>query len=877
MRQDIRFRACVAVLVVSIAAVVTTLASRPAAAEPAPHINFLFPAGGQQGKTGETAVTGLHLKTATAVHVSGEGVTAKVLVSEEPVEPKPDPARKPPPSGKKKEETETVRISITIAPDATPGVRDLRLISPGGVSNRYRFVVGQLAETLEVEPNSTTTQAQRLASVPTVVNGQLFGADADVYRFTGKAGQTIVCEVFGRRLLPFIADAVPGWLQAVLTLYDADGRELAYVDDFRFNPDPVLIHRLPKDGEYLVEIKDALFRGREDFVYRLNVGVLPYVTDVYPLGATRNTTTSVRLTGVNLDKESLDVKLPADAPPFRHVAVTCHGLVTRVPPFGADDLEETSETEDNDSPEKANKVKPGTVINGRIGKPGDVDCFVFPAKAKETLVIDVCARRLESPLDSVIAVFDAKGTELARNDDTIDGSRQTITHHADSYLLHTFPADGEYCVKLCDIQGKGGEAYAYRLSIAAPRHDFTLRVLPDNPCIAPGDTAVLIGDVVRTDGFDGEIKLSLDGLPKGFVTRGAVIPAKEGEVRFTLTAPPDLQPGILTPSVRGTAEIAGQTVTHQATPAEDVMQAFSPRHRVPTDEFLLAVLKPSAFTLSTEVEPDKVVEIQQNGEAEVVVKAARAEGVTGQVKLGADAPPKGFTVRGGTIPKDKNEGTVILRAGRLPAGFTQNVILTGTMTVGKETVVRYAQAVPFRIVTAPALWSVELPPTADGVEALSGWAVDTSWSRPGKLEVKSVQGRGRLVEVVCEGGEDKKLAIMLLQNMDLSKAKRMDLTVVNPTAATLQVSVAFGAASDWKMHETPPAAVAPAKQPTTVSFRLDQTNFKSEASEWQHTQKMPNGGRIDKMMIIVQGLPQKGTVEFDGMRFYADAGGPAAP
>jgi len=51
-----------------------------------------------------------------------------------------------------------------------------------------------------------------------------------------------------------------------VTLFDAQGRELAYDDDYRFHPDPVLHYEVPKNGDYVLEIKDAIYRGREDFV-----------------------------------------------------------------------------------------------------------------------------------------------------------------------------------------------------------------------------------------------------------------------------------------------------------------------------------------------------------------------------------------------------------------------------------------------------------------------------------------------------------------------------------------------------------------------------------------------------------------------------------
>jgi hypothetical protein len=94
-------------------------------------------------------------------------------------------------------------------------------------------------------------------------------------------------------ILPYIADAVPGWLQAALTLYDAEGKELAYADGFRHQQDSVLIYKVPADSEYVVEIRDSLYRGREDLVYRLSLGALPYITEVYPLGGKRGTTVQV--------------------------------------------------------------------------------------------------------------------------------------------------------------------------------------------------------------------------------------------------------------------------------------------------------------------------------------------------------------------------------------------------------------------------------------------------------------------------------------------------------------------------------------------------------------------------------------------------------
>ncbi|HVP13212.1 MAG TPA: PPC domain-containing protein, partial [Phycisphaerae bacterium] len=245
-------------------------ASQPISSERLPpHIACIFPAGGQRGTTIEVTVGGQGFLDVESVRISGEGVGAAVSQTVD---------------------DKKLILSITVDEDASLGERDLRIITPGGASNRIRFLVGQLPETNEIEPNSQMAQAQRLPSLPMTVDGRVSGGDIDFYRFPAKAGQTLVLQVQARALQPFIADAVPGWMQATMTLNDSTGRQLAYVDDFRSDPDPLFFFTVPKDGEYVVEVKDAIFRGRNDFVYRLSIGALPYITHIYPLGARCGTT-----------------------------------------------------------------------------------------------------------------------------------------------------------------------------------------------------------------------------------------------------------------------------------------------------------------------------------------------------------------------------------------------------------------------------------------------------------------------------------------------------------------------------------------------------------------------------------------------------------
>ena len=72
---------------------------------------------------------------------------------------------------------------------------------------------------------------------------------------------------------------------------------------------------------------------------------------------------------------------------------------------------------------------PGAV-NGVIAKPGQIDFYRFTAKKGEVVDINCYARRLRSPLDTVIQVFRFNKNFIAENDDA-DGP--------DSYLRFTAP------------------------------------------------------------------------------------------------------------------------------------------------------------------------------------------------------------------------------------------------------------------------------------------------------------------------------------------------------------------------------------------------------------------------------------------------------
>ena len=133
---------------------------------------------------------------------------------------------------------QTVLISLAIPANTKPGRHELRLRTPFGISDPFYFFVGQCPETLETEPGTEQQPMAPPLRLPICINGQIFPGDIDRYRFQAKAGQTLSLTAAARELKPFIADAVPGWFEAMITLYDPKGKEAAFSDCTQFRPDP---------------------------------------------------------------------------------------------------------------------------------------------------------------------------------------------------------------------------------------------------------------------------------------------------------------------------------------------------------------------------------------------------------------------------------------------------------------------------------------------------------------------------------------------------------------------------------------------------------------------------------------------------------------
>jgi hypothetical protein len=675
-----------------------------------PRIGYVCPAGGRQGAVVQLAVGGQYLNNATNAYVSGTGVQAAFVEYARPLTQKEfndlrdklkelqdkraaaAPKSRPrggqaasqsatnvvwtaadekmaadirqklflfaPRRNQNPAIAETVTLRVTLATNAEPGEREIRLATPTGLSNPLRFWVGQLPEFTKREsktvPDAATFRQFRFnneqkavaptemsITLPAIVNGQILPGGVDRYRFQARKGLQLVVAAKARELIPYLADAVPGWFQAALALYDPKGNELEHADHYLFHPDPVLHCEIPKDGEYVVEIRDSIYRGRQDFVYRIALGELPYVTSIFPLGGPTGAQTTIELKGWNLPVTSLT--RTNQEPGVYPLSVRKEDRVSNYMPFAVDTLPECLEQEPNNSIGTAQPVTLPIIINGRIDHPGDWDVFRFQGHAGDAIVAEVYARRLDSPLDSVLKFTDADGKQLAFNDDHEDKGAGLDTHYADSYLTATLPADGAYYIHLGDAQHQGGPECAYRLRISPPRPDFALRLVPSSLSVRGGASVPLTVYALRRDGFTNEITLALQDAPTGFKLTGAKVPANQDQVRLTLMAPPEPTEEPLRLSLEGRAFVQGHAVLHPAVPAEDMMQAFAYRHLVPVTELDVAVSGRFMNRMPLRILSATPVKIPAGGTARVRVGAPSSV-FANRFRLELNEPPEGITL-----------------------------------------------------------------------------------------------------------------------------------------------------------------------------------------------------------------------------------------
>lgn len=545
-----------------------------------------------------------------------------------------------------------VAAVLKAAPDCKLGEYAFRLRTKGGASEVRTFRVTPFPVVTEQEPNDDKPQ-----TVPPNVSvaGVTESAGTDNFAVVLKKGQRLSAEVEAVRLGGELNDTV-------LTVYGPDGKPLATVDDTPlFRQDPVLSLVAPADGTYVVQVRETNFGGSDSHRYVLHIGTFLRPEAVFPAGGPAGAETAVKLFNAAGDVTQT-IKLPAAGAPFAFYPTD--GATPAAPtaqPFRVSPFPNVIEAEPNDSPKAASAAVPWPVaFNGIVETPGDVDHFRFAAKRGDALDVQAFAFRIGSPLDPVVAVFDASGELIAANDDD-------ETH--DSRVKLTIPADGEYVVRVTDKRKQGGPRFIYRVEVtklepglavfAAP----PLRKTQDRGVVAiPRGNRVLVHLAVRRDGFTGPVTIAPGDLPAGVRASVPQVPADEFLVPVVFEAAAD-------------APVGGKLVTIDGSggdPKSPVRGGFSQVvalvrgpgdsafHGVELSKLAVVVVDPVPFVVSVTRPGTPLV---PDGTMELIVRVGRARDFAEPLEVSFPALPPGVEAPTSVvIPADKTETRVTLVA-----------------------------------------------------------------------------------------------------------------------------------------------------------------------------------------------------------------------
>ncbi len=439
----------------------------------------------------------------------------------------------------------------------------------------------------------------------------------------------------------------------------------------------------PENGQYIIQVRESAYAGNGACLYRLHLGHYPRPRAIVPAGGQLGEKVAVKWIGDVAGERTTEVTLPAQPDPnFGLVAQDEQGVAPypyefRLSPFG-----NVIEAEPNDDHATATPFQAPLALNGVIDKPGDVDHFVFPAKKGQVFDIWVWARRLRSPLDSVLYIAKKGGGNIAGADDNAG---------PDSFIRFTAPEDGEYVVYLHDHLRKGGPNYFYRVELTPVEPKLTMYVpseqrnlgVPNVTVSVPrGNRDAVLVYANRKD-FGGDLKVAAEALPPGVEIECDTMPANQPVVPVLFKAKVDAPVGGLLTRLTGTPvdpnlKLPPSTFNHASVLVFGANNVSFWQHDV--DRLGVCVAEDSPFAIEV-VEPK--VPIVNGGTMNLKVVAKRKEGFTAPISVVFPWLPPGVGASGGVaIPEGQNEALIPMNANGAEVRSWKLVVLGTSNTPG---------------------------------------------------------------------------------------------------------------------------------------------------------------------------------------------------
>ncbi len=521
---------------IAVAAVIACTTSSKLLAQsvclPAPRLLTTMPMGGTVGSQVEIKISGENIEDVDELYFSDARLKATRKL---------DAVGKPEPN----------RYVVSIAADCPPGIYEARVMTRLGISSSRVFSVDTVLEVLQKSPNNSVATAMEL-TVNSICNGVMTAKSVDHYRFVAKQGS--------RYIINCAAKGIDSKLDAVLILADANGQDL--IAERRGG---VLDFTAPADGTYVIKVHELTFRGGSEFFYRLSLQEVPSGATIPQFASTKNVSSF------------------------------------SWPPEGLAEKAALAEAEPN-APTQSQKITLPCDIAGSFYPAADVDCYEFAAKKGEVWWIELASERLGLPTDAAILVQKASGegasqtwSDVAEFSDIPSPMKPSSNGYAydgppydagsaDILGKLEIKEDGTYRIQISDLFGgtRSDPRNIYRLVIRQAQPDFTLVAWPLHMELRNGDRAAFSKPIalrggatvamevvtVRRDGFDGEIELSMEGLPEGVTAKGLKIAAGKTRGIMLVSAAENAPRAIANAKFIGRATVNGQAVLRPCRMAE---------------------------------------------------------------------------------------------------------------------------------------------------------------------------------------------------------------------------------------------------------------------------------------------------------------------
>lgn len=688
---------------------------------PATRLGGIFPGGATAGTSVDLTLSGEDLDDVDQLQFNHPGITGtRKLAEPTPFDEGPQPVERV--------------FTVTVAADVPSGTYEIRCRGKYGISNRRLFTVGTTPEFIELEPNGGNDvpawmevdgvlhNAAQEVTVPVMINGQsLGGPDVDWYRLQGKAGQSL--------LLTALCRQIDSRMDPIITVYREDG---VVVGESRLGPagESMALVTPGSDGWLFIKVHDAIFAQGEEYTYRLLIASAPRADFVFPPAGVPGSTAQYMIYGRNLpggqpsiltaDGEPLQqlpitVTLPEDlsGPSLASAPIEAHqagldGIEYQIPGSlpGTGTVMITAATAPpvlesaNDTAAEAQKLTVPCEVMGQFYPQRDADWYSFEAKKDELWAIDVISQRLGLRTDPSLliqqVVPEQDGTEKVTDvlfmedlpavnvGNNRTGRFEFDERSGDPTVLFRVPADGVYRLLVRD-GGSAGRTQAgllYRLAIRTPRPDFRVVAVPHHSnggfLLRRGGRDVIHLVVWRQDGFDGDIRVRVEGLPEGVTAEEAVIGPGNSFGTLVLTAGESAR-GAADLKILARSTIAGSEVTREARYGAAVIptQQNQPTANVPAVRSRLvsgirvAVSDSETAPQTLSIGDGSVLETSRGGSIKIPWQLRRSEGSAGNA-LGfpVDLPPNTTIPQVNLGNAEKGEFELRFTATSVPGTYT---------------------------------------------------------------------------------------------------------------------------------------------------------------------------------------------------------------